>query len=72
MKGDFSQLGELECTLPRDLIFRWAWESLREAIGPQAAEYFLEAAEIMNVGAQNTGLLVHRRSPCGFNFFENI
>ncbi|XP_063697981.1 angiotensin-converting enzyme-like [Culicoides brevitarsis] len=55
IKGDFSPFGELRCLLPRDMIFRWAWESVRQAIGPRIGTLFSDAIPIMNVGAKNNG-----------------
>lgn len=55
MTGDFSPLGPLDCLLPRNLIFRWAWQSIRLAVGPSVGSLFNDAVAFMNVGAQNDG-----------------
>lgn len=58
MTGDFSPLGSLDCLLPRDLIFRWAWSSIRLAVGPPIGALYNDAVVFMNLGAQNEGKLV--------------
>lgn len=55
MTGDFTPLGPLDCLLPRNLVFRWAWTSIRLAVGPPVGSLFNDALAFMNIGAQNEG-----------------
>lgn len=52
---DFRAFGNLKCLLPRNIVYRWAWEAVRKAIGPPIGMLFSDAIPIMNVGAQNNG-----------------
>lgn len=52
---DFHLFGDVKCLLPKNLIYRWAWESVRLAIGPRIGTLYSDAVQIMNIGAQNNG-----------------
>lgn len=65
---DFRPFGNTKCLLPRNIIFRWAWESVRAAIGPPIGMLYSDAIQIMNVGAQNNGELC--LFPHNNNFFQ--
>ncbi|GAB0093220.1 Angiotensin-converting enzyme [Sergentomyia squamirostris] len=54
MTGDFSLLGECHPTKP-EIIYQWAWEAWRMAVGVTIGEIYPTAVELMNRGAQHTG-----------------
>lgn len=59
MKGDFSILQRNDCSLRFNVMFRWAWESWRLAVGTSIQELYPKLAYIMNIGARNNGKLLH-------------
>lgn len=61
MKGDFSPFQRNnDCTFRFNEVFRWVWESWRLAVGPTIGELYPNAIKIMNIGAQNNGILYNK------------
>lgn len=55
MQGDFAQLNDGNCVLKFNVIFRWAWESWRLAVGSKIGEIYPTLVQYMNFGAQKNG-----------------
>lgn len=55
VKGDFRKLDRPDCALKFNLVFRWAWESWRMVVGKRIGAIYLDAMQIMNVGARDKG-----------------
>lgn len=55
MEGEFAQLGNGNCNLRFNDIFRWAWESWRLVAGNKIGEIYPTVVQYMNAGAENNG-----------------
>ncbi len=56
MQGDFSTLNNNgDCVLQFNVIFRWAWESWRLAVGNKIGTIYPTLVQYMNIGAEKNG-----------------
>lgn len=55
MNGDFNAFNRSDCALRYTEIFRWSWESWHAAVGTQIGKIYLNAINVMNVGARTNG-----------------